>query len=469
MLKIRRPDLKLDKQWTNKFGEHICEEIYSLLGKVVSKPVKKEHYQPDSEVDDAIVEAKAGTFHTGGTAGEKILGCPFKYAEIPDLYGKSLKILCMGGAEKICRESYGNLPGVKCSPQKKKFLDFFRENRIEYIFDLIQGKKKDDEDFFTFNEFYNEFEKNREDNGILKIDPLWLKIKKYFLILEEWYNDKDLYHLIGFLIEYNHDINKLKSDSNGLNKSNQKVFLKQEIREMFKNIDIDDLEYGATHNKLIKMNFLLFNIQTILATQKAEMRFPFDKYKEENWDIEHVKSQTEKSINKSNAKDWALDILEYLTGQKGYSNNLLQESNKTTKEIQLEHIENLDEKDKDFASRLIHLLEQEKIDDEYFKNLYDDLTIEFKESDFEQDDNISNLALLDENTNRSYGNAMFPIKRKRIIENDMNGIFVPICTKNLFLKYYSKKMGNVMYWRESDAKDYLESIKKLLKEYLPTS
>jgi len=133
MLKIRRPDLKLDKQWTNKFGEHICEEIYSLLGKVVSKPVKKEHYQPDSEVDNAIVEAKAGTFHTGGTAGEKILGCPFKYAEIPDLYGKPLKILCMGGAEKVCRESYGNLPGVKCSPQKKKFLDFFRENRIEYI------------------------------------------------------------------------------------------------------------------------------------------------------------------------------------------------------------------------------------------------------------------------------------------------------------------------------------------------
>jgi hypothetical protein len=39
----------------------------------------------------------------------------------------------MGGAEKVCRESYGNLPGKKCSIQKKKFLDFFRENRIEYI------------------------------------------------------------------------------------------------------------------------------------------------------------------------------------------------------------------------------------------------------------------------------------------------------------------------------------------------
>jgi hypothetical protein len=133
MLKTRRPDLKLDKQWTNKFGEHLCEEIYLLLGKEFSKPVKKEHYQPDYEVDDAIVEAKAGTFHTGGTAGEKILGCPFKYAEIPDLYSKPLKILCIGGAEKVCRDQYGNLVGAKCSAQKKRFLDFFKENRIEYI------------------------------------------------------------------------------------------------------------------------------------------------------------------------------------------------------------------------------------------------------------------------------------------------------------------------------------------------
>ena len=133
MLRKRRPDLKLDKQWTNKFGEHICEELYMLQNKVVSKPVKKEHFQPDSEIDDAILEAKAGTFFTSGTAGEKILGCPFKYAEIPELYSKPLKIVCMGGAEKVCRESYGNLPGTKCSTQKKKFLDFFRENKIEYI------------------------------------------------------------------------------------------------------------------------------------------------------------------------------------------------------------------------------------------------------------------------------------------------------------------------------------------------
>ena len=122
ILKIRRPDLKLDKQWTNKFGEHLCEEIFTLIGKKISKPVKKQNYQPDCETENFIIEVKTGTFHTSGTAGEKILGCPFKYAEIPDLYSKSLKILCIGGAEKICREQYGNLHGEKCTIQKKSFL-----------------------------------------------------------------------------------------------------------------------------------------------------------------------------------------------------------------------------------------------------------------------------------------------------------------------------------------------------------
>jgi len=133
VLHIRRPDLKLDKQWTNKFGEHLFEELQLLIGKPCKKPENKEHYEPDFEVDDCIWEVKTGTYHTTGTAGEKILGSPFKYAEVPQLYGKCLKIICMGGAEKVCREQYGNLPGEKCSVQKKKFIDFFKENGIEFI------------------------------------------------------------------------------------------------------------------------------------------------------------------------------------------------------------------------------------------------------------------------------------------------------------------------------------------------
>jgi hypothetical protein len=132
-LKLRRPDLKLDKQWTNKFGEHICEEICMLMGKSFRKPAGIEHHNLDVETDDTMFEVKTQTFHTSGTAGEKILGTHFKYADVPVLVGKKLAILCLGGAEKVCREQYGNLPGKKCSPRKQILLDMYKSLQIEYI------------------------------------------------------------------------------------------------------------------------------------------------------------------------------------------------------------------------------------------------------------------------------------------------------------------------------------------------
>jgi hypothetical protein len=41
--------------------------------------------------------------------------------------------VCIGGAEKDCREQYGNLPGAKCTAQKKEFIEFYAEKRIEYV------------------------------------------------------------------------------------------------------------------------------------------------------------------------------------------------------------------------------------------------------------------------------------------------------------------------------------------------
>jgi hypothetical protein len=36
----------------------------------------------------------------------------------------------------------------------------------------------------------------------------------------------------------------------------------------------------------------------------------------------------------------------------------------------------------------------------------------------------------------------------------------------VFLKSYSQKMGEVMYWSPNDASDYTETIEKTLKEYI---
>lgn len=331
------------------------------------------------------------------------------------------------------------------------------ENRIEYIFDLIKGRTKESEYYHTFNEFYSDFAAHSQNNKP-DIDKIWLEIKRYFLTFEEWFKDYELFHYVGFLISCGLSINNIKIESSGKQKDKFKDdYLKNEIRKQV-NCNIDEIEYGDNY---IKKLLLLFNIQTVLQTQKSDMRFPFHKYKSDKWDIEHIRSQTDRTISGNKREAWIDDILEYFVGKTDISN--VEDYIETLKD------DNENEKDiKEICVLLAELKKEEQIDNERFDSIFHQVQKHFKENNLaEEKDDISNLALLDSATNRSYGNSFFPIKRKRIIENDSKGIFVPIATKNVFLKYYSKKLGEVMYWNNNDAKDYLEAIKVTLKDYLP--
>lgn len=333
------------------------------------------------------------------------------------------------------------------------------ENRIEYIFDLIKSKTKEEETYFTFYKFFEDFNSSKKNNNVqADIDSVWLKIKKYFLSFEEWYNNKVFYHLVGFLIECGYDINTLKQSSKSMSKLEFEKFLKTEIRKQVNcSKSIEELTYGDIQ---IKKILLLFNIQTILSTANTDIRFPFSKYKNEDWDIEHVRSQTEKQIIGNARKEWAVDIYTYFTGDNVDSTN-------GKYKFQPLIVEILNNEVIGFVERLKNVIESIKINDEEFTKLYLDIAKYFKEN--EEVDNINsiaNLALLDTTTNRSYKNAMFPIKRKIIIENDMNGMFIPICTKNVFFKSYSKKADNLMYWTKDDANNYIEAIKQKLSEFI---
>lgn len=341
------------------------------------------------------------------------------------------------------------------------------DNRIEYVFDLLQNKTKNHEDYHTFNMFYAQFEEDKANEGKLNIDKHWLKVKEYFLTLDEWFNNRELFHLIGFLVEYNVDINSLKEKSKELNKTEFVLYLKKLVKQKFENIVLDELDYSNSSDKRkIKMVLLFFNIQTILSNQKAEMRFPFNKFKQERWDIEHINSQTEKHVENKKRKLWALDLLEYFTGIKGYE-NILVDTTKTAADFQKEKVLTLNGEDRVICEKLLHILDEDKIDDDFFDEVFIAVRRVFEEDKITEVDGISNLSLLDETTNRSYGNAMFPIKRNRIIENDMGGLFVPLCTKNVFLKYYSKQIKDAMHWKQNDAEDYLNAMQQILKEYLP--
>ena len=133
ILKTRRPDLNLEKQWTCKFGEHICEEFLILLGKDFSKPKAKKRLMPDIETSDCIWEVKTQTFFTTGTAAEKILGTPSKYAEVPRLYSKPLKIICIAGAEEKCKKEFGVLNYEACPNELKMIIDVYEKIGITFV------------------------------------------------------------------------------------------------------------------------------------------------------------------------------------------------------------------------------------------------------------------------------------------------------------------------------------------------
>jgi hypothetical protein len=55
--------------------------------------------------------------------------------------------VCVGGAEEVCRNTYGNLRGRASDACKDKFVEFFRQNKIEYA-----GATDIIENVFRYNE-----------------------------------------------------------------------------------------------------------------------------------------------------------------------------------------------------------------------------------------------------------------------------------------------------------------------------
>jgi hypothetical protein len=125
-------------QWTTKLGESILWEILYLLGKnptrvkVPQKGMNEKRLMPDFEGDDGMYENKARTYTTSGTAGEKILGTPLKYCEIPRLYKKPLYIVCMAYQE-IEADKYFHL----FDPMSEELVDildhFSAKRQINYV------------------------------------------------------------------------------------------------------------------------------------------------------------------------------------------------------------------------------------------------------------------------------------------------------------------------------------------------
>lgn len=320
--------------------------------------------------------------------------------------------------------------------------------RIELLFDVMYNvAKKDDieadkkygtDQYATFRFFNEKF--NPTVNLAEAVVKSWNEIKDYFSAFEDWFNDNEWYHYIGYLIWSGVSV----VDIYLLYKESSKTEFKKKLIELVRK-QIGNIEYSGTdgnynvhvtydtNKKVLRSLLLLYNIEFILQKKEYDYyRFPFDLFKSEKWDIEHISSQTANELKEKNAQEeWLKVSLAALEDniKEEYENNPISSA------------EDFDAKRKWITNKV----GEENIE-ESMKNC------------------IGNLTLLNAKINRSYGNAIFPAKRQEIIKHDKNGSFIPLCTKNVFLKYLTG--GNNLRWGENDIQISINHFVEILSNYL---
>lgn len=365
-----------------------------------------------------------------------------------------------------------------------------RPTRIDFIFDLICEqdssklfRKKNNEEeidngkmdtaigtdeYRTFRYFYEYFKQGNTDKT--KIEICWSKVKDYFQTFKEWFDDLELYHYIGYLIEYGYSISGLVSKRyDSIDKVLFVKYLKAEMKKIIEGCPTLDFQYKEDGTDKVKCKpILLFhNIQTVVNQNKNNLnnedyklgvfyKFPFHLYKLESWDVEHINSNTTNDEEAADTqKEWLLNV--YLSAD-----------DDTQQKIQSYFKSAEDEKGKLFEE-IKQIIPQNE------------------EWTPEEKNRIWNYTLLDSSTNRSYGNALFPGKRRVIIgkdkglaiaipkiskdgkfqlsdETNAKSSFVPPCTKQVFMKYYSATMNDANYWTKVDAEGYMKDIEHCVKK-----
>lgn len=334
------------------------------------------------------------------------------------------------------------------------------------LFDELYGNQ---DAYATFRFFNDKFKTHSKE----EVDKNWMEVKRYFMTFEEWFQDPVYYHYIGYLIACGVSIIKiyqkcvgvskksfldaLKNDKEiGITKTVEGVetritkFPKENREDVFINLAYSN--NSSTQNTIRRL-LLLYNIEYIVKQNSGKkenqwyIRFPFDIYKKGKWDIEHINSYTTNEIrNLPDMKTWIRAALDDLKAIRDVDSQL--------------------EKDID-----MFIADQGKFDYTGLKNRIAALAGEDIEDDDDEKNNIGNLTLLNAEINRSYGNDLFPTKRKRIIAEDAAGQFIPICTKNVFLKYHDASGGSRTIWSNSngDFGRYRAHIYHTLSEFLPAA
>jgi len=352
------------------------------------------------------------------------------------------------------------------------------QTRMDFIFNIVAGCKKSDYDIDPRWSFRNYFSKT--DNGSLS--EKWKQVRHTYLRLKDLYEDIYCYHYIGFLT-YNSKENTLNSAQRLLKLSRDTTHsefrdkLKKDIKQILTRNHhcVQDYNFEESSKKDLRLLFLLHNVETIL--QKYESlhnsaklrldfgfeRFPFELLHRQDWDIEHIASNTDSDFRNPEDRESWLNSIKADLGDKYPLEDVLEKENSYTRTKSKEAFNSL------YKAIMTHC--DKEIGGDAIKD-----TDETREGKNKMQ--IGNLTLLDSHTNRSYHNALFPRKRRYIIvangltartddaEAGISKSFIPPCTLSVFTKAYSKGSNLTLNaWTQPDADAYVKDIEQKLRDY----
>ena len=293
--------------------------------------------------------------------------------------------------------------------------------RMDFLFSIITGvdSKQTRHDGLLI---YRKIEDKTQEKGLV---ATWEEVLRCWWWMQTCFSDSEVYHLLGWLAFFSDKgTRKIWQEwqDAGAHMDEFRKKLRGFVADNFKEQEFDSFRYDSASPNELRGLLVLLNS---LEAQRRNIRFRFDLYKNGSWDIEHIASQTDNPlIEKKDKEEWLkLAIVEMTKGERQI----------------LENKENLDDK-------LAYVID-------LFAN---------KDDPISDKDSIGNLALLDSETNREYKNAIFPSKRRTILEKSLqNKVYILPATEAVFAKLYSPAAAQMRYWGEKDADDYCKTMKPL--------
>lgn len=402
---------------------------------------------------------------------------------------------------------------IEAALQNKRIWAFLNKDlpdtpaHIEFIFDVIVSIEKDrlgEEEYFKIhglqpNENIPKHRKEKTELGERKfadkygtdeyasfrffsarfenidravMEAEWDTVREYYETFAEWYNNPLWYHYIGFLIYCGKPITEIYKLYKDKTKAEFAAGLIDAIKKelgvyliVSGDVESKDIEsekgdpiiYASKTKDKLKQLLVLYNIEYIIQKNKdAEsgyILFPFDLFKSEKWDIEHVDSFTTNPLTEAGQqKEWLRTALDDL---KEYG--IVYSETEKISDGEATKIDSfLEDPDSTVTFNEIKLIVS-KLSGEY-------LPTEEVKKDIKN--TIGNLTLLNADINRGYGNSIFPSKKKQITQKDAEGRFIPICTKNVFLKNFIGVNNTSISWGETDMKQYRKNIVDVLDKFL---